>query len=107
MRSDEFEPSVHILIEVDLHNLEPGLFNRAVPEHLVFEHLEDCRALVLQIRVGVLPIDVKDDLANRVLGEAGIIEWDTFVRTALSLGEIAFGLDAHKYGCLDYLFNGV
>ena len=55
-------------VEVDLHHLEVRLGDGAEAGRLLLEHLEDGGALVLHVGVGVLAVDVEDDLADRVLG---------------------------------------
>src|SRR5262245_44712970 len=107
MGLDQIQSRSYVLVEVDLHHLESGLGNRAIPQHLLFEHLKYRGPFILQVCVRVLSIYVEDDLPHCILRKPTSVERNAVVRSALPLAKSARGLHAHSDSCLDYLLNCV
>ena len=95
------------MIEVNLHDLEPGLIDCAVSEHLLLEHLEDRCAFVLEVRVGILTVYVENDLAGRILRETVSIKRRALFDTTLRFGKVGLCPLAHQHSCFDDFFDGV
>src|SRR2546427_4047627 len=66
VRLDEAIAFGEIRVEVELHDLEVDLLKQAIAGDVPPEELVNSGALILLVVVGVLAVDVKDDLADGI-----------------------------------------
>src|SRR5438034_8219006 len=66
VRLDQIQARTDIAKEIDLHYLETGLRDRAIPKYLFLEQFVDRGPLILQVRIGLLAVNVEDDLTHAV-----------------------------------------
>src|SRR3954453_21528949 len=64
MHLDEAVAFGEVRVEVELHDLEAGFLKQAITGDIPPEELIDGSALILLVIVGVLAVDIKNDLAD-------------------------------------------
>src|SRR5207247_5886736 len=108
VRLDQIHARSDIAKEIDLHYLETRLRDRAIAKYLFLEQFVDRGPLILQVRIGVLAVNVEDDLTHAVAWKPVFGERQGVVGvTVLRLGQVALRLLTHRYRRLYHLLYGV